>query len=126
VRYWRSFLRDSSIHASAWILLRTFSPARTHALLLRIGAHLEPIDTVDEARLVLRALLRHGTCLSRALAVAARTPTADVVIGVEPRKDAPLFAHAWVEMDGAPIDPSDVAGTVIARLRGPRSTKRQA
>lgn len=56
------------------------------------------------------------------MAIAARAPTADVVIGVEPRGSAPLFAHAWVEMNGAPIDPADVAGRVIARLRGPRST----
>ena len=122
---WRSVLQDSSVHIVARILLRTCSPARTHALLLRIGARLTPIDTVDEARRASRAIARHGTCLSRAVAVAARTPTADVVIGVEPRKDAPLFAHAWIEMNGSPIDPSDVAGTVIARLHGPRSATRR-
>jgi hypothetical protein len=49
-----------------------------------------------------------------------------VVIGVAPRKDAPLFAHAWVEMDGAPVDPADVAGTAIARLHGPQSPTRRA
>lgn len=118
-------LRDSLVHAVAWILLRTCSPARTHILLLRIGAHLAPIDTVDEARRASRGIARRGTCLSRALAVAARAPTADVVIGVEPRQDAPLFAHAWLEMNGSPIDPSDVAGTIIARLHGPHSPTRQ-
>jgi hypothetical protein len=51
-------------------------------------------------------------------------PAADVAIGVAPRKDAPLFAHAWVEMNGVPIDPADVAGAVIARLHGPRSPNR--
>jgi hypothetical protein len=113
---------DLCLHTLAWGLLRACPPARAHALLLRIGAHLAPIATPDEARRMSRALARHGTCLSRSLAVAARTPTADVVIGVEPRGNAPLFAHAWVEMNGAPLEPSDVAGAVIARLRGPRST----
>ena len=121
-----SGIRDSPVHALAWLLLRLCSPARTHAILLRVGAHLAPIDTPDEARRAWRAVARHGTCLSRALAIAARTPTADVVIGVEPRKDAPLFAHAWIEMNGSPIDPSEVAGTVIARLHGPRSPTRAA
>jgi Transglutaminase-like superfamily len=53
-------------------------------------------------------------------------PSADVVIGVEPRKNAPLFAHAWVEMNGVPLDPADVAGTVIARLFGTESPGRGA
>lgn len=97
---------------------------RAHAILLRIGARLAHNQTPDGARRAARAIARQGTCLSRALAVAARTPTADVVIGVEPRKDAPLFAHAWLEMNGVPIDPSEVAGTVIARLHGPRSPTR--
>jgi hypothetical protein len=117
-----STIRDFCLHAIAWGLLRTCPPARAHALLLRIGAHLEPAGTPDEAREMSRALSRHGTCLSRSLAVAARTPSADVVIGVEPRKMATLFAHAWVEIGGVPLDPTDVAGAVIARLRGPLST----
>ncbi len=115
--------RDFSLHVVAWGLLRTCAPARAHAILLAIGARLAPIETSEEALRVSRRLSRHGTCLSRALTVAARTPTADVVIGVEPRENAPLFAHAWIEMDGLPLDPADVAGAEIARLRGPRSAK---
>jgi hypothetical protein len=105
-------------------LLRTCRPLRAHALMVRLGAWLPPIETPSEARRVARTLARFGTCLSRSLAIASRAPTADVVIAVSPRAHAPLSAHAWVEMDGAPIDPSDVAGTVIARLAGPRSTTR--
>lgn len=102
-------------------LLRASRPLRAHAIMLRLGAWLPPLGSADEARRVARSLAGRGSCLSRALAVAARVPTADVVIGVEPRGAAPLFAHAWVEMNGAPIDPADVAGVVIARLRGPCS-----
>lgn len=103
-------------------LLRAARPLQAHAVMVRLGAWLPALHTPEDARLAARSLGRHGSCLSRALAVAARAPTADVVIGVEPRGAAPLFAHAWVEMDGAPIDPTDVAGVIIARLRGPRST----
>jgi len=107
-------------------LLHVCSPLRAHALLVRMGALLPQLRTPAEARQAVQALRGRGTCLSRSLAVAARAPAADVVIGVAPRGHAPLMAHAWVEMDGAPLDPSDVSGTVIARLRGPRSTTRDA
>lgn len=110
---------QSSIHVCAWALLRVCSPARAHGILLRIGAHLPSIETAEDARLVLKGLSPHGTCLTRALTIAALAPTANVVIGVTPRANAPLFAHAWVEVDGVPLDPADVAGSVIARLRGP-------
>jgi len=121
-----SWYADLAMLALARGLLTACAPPRAHALLLRIGARFPPIETPEEARRVSRFLARFGTCLTRSLAVAARAPTADVVIGVAPRKDAPLFAHAWVEMNGVPIDPADVAGTVIARLYGPRSTTRGA
>lgn len=115
-------LCDFAIHVAAWSLLRArFSPVATHTLLVRAGAWLPAIDSPEEARLVARSLLRHGTCLSRSLALAARAPTADVVIGVTPHGQASIRAHAWIEMNGAPIDAADVAGAEIARLRGPRS-----
>lgn len=90
--------------------------------MVRVGSWFRTLHTPEDARRAARSLGRHGSCLSRALAVAARAPTADVVIGVQPRQAAPLFAHAWIEMNGAPIDPAEVAGVAIARLRGPRST----
>jgi hypothetical protein len=114
-------LRDLALLVSAQALLRACRPLRAHAILVRIGAWLPSIQTPNEALRMARGFGHHGTCLSRSLAVAARAPTADVVIAVEPKQDAPLFAHAWVEMDGAPIDPADVAGQMIARIRGPRS-----
>ncbi|MGH7272432.1 MAG: lasso peptide biosynthesis B2 protein [Polyangiaceae bacterium] len=115
-------MRSQALHALAWMLLRACPPMRAHAILVGLGAWLAPIETPDEARRVARTLAGHGTCLSRALALAARAPAADVVIGVAVRGDSPLLAHAWVEMNGAPIDPSEVTGSPIARLRGPRST----
>jgi hypothetical protein len=85
---------------------------------VRMGSFLPAIRTSEQARVALGTLSSHGTCLSRALAVAARTPSADVAIAVATDPRAPLFAHAWIEMDGAPIDPSDAVGSVIARLKG--------
>jgi|HubBroStandDraft_2_1064218.scaffolds.fasta_scaffold547641_2 hypothetical protein len=112
-------LCDFAIHVAAWSLLRArCSPLTTHMILRRAGAWLPVIESPDQARVVARSLLRHGTCLSRSLALAARAPSADVVIGVSPRQDAPLHAHAWIEMNGAPLEPTDVAGEEIARLRG--------
>jgi hypothetical protein len=117
-------IADYGLPMLARILLRLCSPLRAHALLVRVGALLPELNTPAEARRAIQALAGRGTCLSRALAIAARAPRADVVIGVTPAGHAPLLAHAWVEMDGAPIDPSEVSGAVIARLRGPRSTTR--
>jgi hypothetical protein len=115
-------LCDFAIHVAAWCLLRASrSPLTAQRVLRRAGEWLPTLESPEEARAALRSLLGHGTCLSRSVAVAARAPSADVVIGVSPRAGMPLHAHAWVEMNGAPIDPSDVSGEVIARLRGPRS-----
>jgi hypothetical protein len=60
--------------------------------------------------------LRGGTCLSRALAIAARLPNSEVVIGVREGAVREIDAHAWVESNREPIDPSQVAGEEIARL----------
>ncbi len=108
--------------AAAHALLRVLPPLRAHALLVRAGSLLPQIRSPEEARDAYAKLSGHGTCLSRALAVAARAPTADLVIGVAPGGSSPLFAHAWLEMDGVSIDASEVAGAAIARIRGPRST----
>jgi len=105
-------------------LLRFCPPARAHALLARLGSLLPALRTAEEARRAARSLSGHGTCLTRSLAISARAPAAEVVIAVQPRGRGPLFAHAWIEIDGTPINPSDVAGTVIARLRSPRARPR--
>ena len=114
-------IRDLALLACAQGLLRVFPPLRAHAWLLRIGAHFPPVRSPEAARSALAAIAGHGTCLGRALAVAARAPSADVVIGVAPGGASPLFAHAWIEMDGTPVDPLDVIGAPIARIPGPQS-----
>jgi hypothetical protein len=102
-------------------LLRVGSPIRTHQLLVRLGRLFPQLETAADACRVARRLAGHGTCLSRALVIAARAPTADVVIGAAPAPNASILAHAWIEMGGVPIDAHEVAGEVLARLHGPES-----
>jgi hypothetical protein len=83
---------------------------------MAIGARLPRSRTPEHLRDIARTLGRRGTCLTRALAVAARAEKAEVVIAVLRSPNAPLTAHAWVEVDGLPIEPSEVIGLEIARL----------
>jgi hypothetical protein len=106
---------DSSLLLLARSLLFVLPPQRVLALLRSLAARAPALRTPEQARSHAKEL-RGGSCLARSLAVAARTPTAQIAIGVEPRGGARLFAHAWIEMDGQPIDPSEPAGEVIARL----------
>jgi Transglutaminase-like superfamily len=111
-------MTDEALHAFARILLRFCSPRRAYTILARVGSLL---PSYDERSDVLRAgarIQRRGTCLSRALTVAARSPEAEVVIGVAPRPGERLLAHAWLELAGVPLHESDVAGSEIVRLGG--------
>jgi hypothetical protein len=83
---------DQLLHALAYGALRVLGPERAKRGVGRLGALLPKLD-VKEAR-CRHASLWRGTCLSRAIAIAARVPGARVVIGVGP--GAPLWAHAWV------------------------------
>lgn len=109
---------DTLLHTLARMLLRACSPEQAHALLLRIGcrfpAHLAPSDV----RVAANRLSTRGTCFSRALALAARTPASEVVIGVDLRPGNQLRAHAWLEIAGKPLEGSEPSGVEIARLRG--------
>src|SRR5579863_8689248 len=107
---------DLALLGVARCSLLLLPPLRAHGLMLRLGRCFAPIENRTDALRLARTLVGHGSCLSRSLVVAARVPRGDVVIAVDPKRPGRLFAHAWVEMDGEPIDPSDVAGTVIARL----------
>jgi hypothetical protein len=99
-------------------LLRVCKPLLAHAILVRIGGLLPPLRTPEEARLAARRMAKRGSCLSRSLAIASRASAAEVVIAIAPKENTAVFAHAWVEMDGAPLEDSEAFGTVIARLRG--------
>jgi len=100
----------------ARVALRVAPPRRAKAAVDRAARYLGSRGGVPDARLGAAWLDRSGTCLSRALAVAACLPGSVVVIGVDPGGARGLAAHAWVEIDGAPLRESDPDGEAIARL----------
>jgi hypothetical protein len=110
-------MSDEFLDLIATILLRLVTPIQAHSVLRTIGTLLPKRRGRDNIRSAAIRLKRRGTCLSRALALSARSPDADVVIGVLPPGRRQLaLAHAWLELEGAPIDASEVVGVEIARL----------
>jgi hypothetical protein len=105
---------DHVLHAVAYVSIRLLPPQRAHAFVVRAGSFLPQRRSVDAVRRA-AGRLRSGTCLSRALTISARAPGSEVVIGVG--RPSELNAHAWVELDGVPLRPSDPRGAEIARLR---------
>jgi hypothetical protein len=109
-----------AIHLMVRAALRLTSAPRALRYVSRFARRLRPLEDLQQARRFQRALGRSGSCLSRALAVAARVPGAEVVIGVDPWGSSTTRAHAWVELDGERVD----AGSIdsfgfgeMARLR---------
>jgi hypothetical protein len=114
---------DELLNLAARVFLRAFRPLTAHAVLMKLGRGLPQRTSREDVRRAASALAGQGTCLSRALAIAATAPGADVVIGVRPEGEAQILAHAWLEVDGEPLDQADPVGQEIARLpgRGTRS-----
>ncbi|MGH7330774.1 MAG: lasso peptide biosynthesis B2 protein, partial [Polyangiaceae bacterium] len=93
-------IENHFLHAAAWSLLRMLPPKSAFRWTSRIGRLLPALRSEQDARRVADVIESRGTCLSRALTVAARLRDAEVVIGVDsgslsPR--VPFTAHAWVE-----------------------------
>ncbi len=111
----RAVAAAHALHAVARMALRLASPLRAKRIVDAVGRRM-PRLLAHEARAVANAIDSRGTCLSRAMTVAAMVPGAAVVIGVDPLARRPLFGHAWVELAGQPLRPGDVDGFEIARL----------
>ena len=112
-----------SAHALHWFTraaLRLFPPQRAKRTVDRVARWL-PRRSVAEALRDAATIGTQGSCLSRAVALAARTPGADVVIGVNPRLSSRLYAHAWVEVGGVCVALGDERhfAEEIARLKNP-------
>jgi hypothetical protein len=93
------------LHGAIRIALMAQNPLGARKTARMLGRFLRPYASVSEAQLEARRL-SGGTCLSRALTIAARLPDAEVVIAVNPRVSAHCFAHAWVEVGGTPLEDS--------------------
>jgi hypothetical protein len=108
-----------ALHAIARGALHMQSPLRAKRTVSWIGAHMRPLEGVNEARIAMRFLGGGGSCLSRSMTVAARLPGSVVVLGVNPRGSARLSAHAWVEKDREVVDdagPGDRTTEELARF----------
>jgi hypothetical protein len=97
-------------------LLYVVPAPRAFGLTKTLAAGLPPLRSAEDARTAYASLVGHGSCLSRSIVVAARTPSARIAIGVDPSRSERLFAHAWVELNGLAIDSSDPVGEVMAYL----------
>jgi hypothetical protein len=110
---------DAALNMAARFLLLACSPATTHRVMVRVGAMLPQRRSRDEIARASARMGTRGTCLTRALAIAARTPSAEVVVGVQSPKGDRLNAHAWIEIAGKPLEPTNESWYEIARLRVP-------
>jgi hypothetical protein len=97
-------LRLHTLHMLARVALRVRRPLQAKALVDRIAGRFPPLRSVESARDAARALFPSGSCLSRALTIAAALPGAEVVIGVDAWSAARVAAHAWLEIDGVSVD----------------------
>jgi len=78
-----SFVADNSLNVLAYLTLYVASPPRAQRWLERVGRLCPAVITVEAARQMMERLGSRGTCLSRSLAIAARCPDSEVVIGVQ-------------------------------------------
>ena len=101
-------LRLRGLHLLARIALRVRPPLGAKALVDQIGAKLPSLRGLHDARAGVQELFPAGSCLSRALTIAALLPGAEVVIGVDSRCAGRLTAHAWLEIDSVRVDTDPV------------------
>jgi len=104
-----------ALHELAYFTLRFSSPLTAARIVRKAARWVTPYKGADEAREAAARLEGRGTCLTRALAVAARLRGAHVVIGIDPSTEATL-GHAWVELDAHPLREGDPRGATIAVL----------
>ncbi len=97
-------LRLRGLHWLARAALRVRPPLRAKALVDRIGSRFPRLSGVEDARAAVRELSPAGSCLSRALTIAATLPGAEVVIGVDAWSAAQISAHAWLEIEDIRVD----------------------
>jgi Transglutaminase-like superfamily len=114
-------IENHLLHATAWGLLRVLPPRKAFRWTARVARLLPMVIAEEDALRIAKALDSRGTCLSRSLTLAARLRDAEVVIGVDGRSvrgQAVAFsAHAWVEVSGTPLRPTDVIEGEIVRIR---------
>ena len=115
-------LENHLLHVLARVAVRAATPLRAMRFVEAAGGWLPPLST-QQAQRVAAALEGRGTCLSRSLAIAARLPSAEVVIGGSLVPGGPLAAHAWVERGGQAISPTHGHLREIGRFKREPDTR---
>lgn len=93
------------LHLAARVAMRFLPPARAKRVTFAVGRMLPELRSSIDAGAYLAEISGRGTCLTRALAVAARWPGAQVVIGGRSGDSGADFsAHAWIENDGVALE----------------------
>jgi Transglutaminase-like superfamily len=116
---WRIVLVSLVLVPLVQLSLKRRGFARTADALARRSQAAARPSTPDEVRPMARAVnivanrpMVGAPCLGRSMVlwflVRRRGIDAELVIGAEPPKGGDLSAHAWVELDGVPVN--DVAG----------------
>ncbi len=110
-----SWITAHAAHLVARVTVALLPPAQA----LKVTAYFTRRMRLDRisARHVSSVLEPWGTCLSRAVSIAARIPGAEIVLGGDTETGA-FTAHAWVEIDGRPLRSWDPQGRVLARFGG--------
>jgi hypothetical protein len=80
-----------------------------------VGRRLPPL-TVGEAMKAAQELEGVGSCLTRALTIAARLPGSQIVLGTDGPTEGVFRAHAWVEWNLVVISSTPPSRGEIARL----------
>lgn len=107
-------VRLHALHGAAWLAVRVLSPSTAKRAVDAVARLVPSFSSEEEAREGERALGSIGSCLTRALTIAALLPGSEVIIGVDPSRAAKLHAHAWVEVNGRPL--GDNQGDGVERL----------
>jgi hypothetical protein len=110
-----TILGGFGLHLVARFATRVLPPDRAKRVVDRMGELLPPLRAAVDAEAYLAELSGSGSCLTRALAVAARWPGGQVVIGGNVGEALRDFAaHAWVENRGIRVGAD--SSIEIARL----------
>lgn len=110
-----------ALNLAALAALRWASPSKSISIVMSLAQRVPPLGDAGAAREALEGLRRagNGTCLSRAVVVAACLPGSEVVIGVDPWAGWIPAAHAWVEYGGHRLDDPAYDGQFAELLRMP-------
>lgn len=100
----RHAARLQALHYLARTALRFCPPLRAKAIVDGAAQWLPPLRDASDARAAVRLLFPRGSCLTRAVTIAAMLPAAEVVIGIAPPRTPRARAHAWLEIGGEPVD----------------------